>query len=130
MTNSTDSSATAAPASLAFIGGTGEEGMGLAYRFAMAGHVCAIGSRAIEKAEGAVAELREKDAALPLVAATNADAVAQSELIVITTPYTAQADTLPPLAAACAGKIVISTVVPRSFKCLMMSKISFVICGS
>jgi hypothetical protein len=100
---------------LGFIGGTGEEGMGLAYRFAKAGHHCLIGSRAIEKAQAAVAELRQKDAALSLVAATNADA-AEAEIVFVTTPYTAQAATLPPLAAAVAGKIVVSTVVPMSFE--------------
>ena len=36
---------------IAFIGGTGEEGMGLAYRFAKAGHACVIGSRSADKAE-------------------------------------------------------------------------------
>ena len=90
--------------------------MGLAYRFAMAGHECIIGSRAIDKAEGAVAELREKDAALPLRAATNADAVADVEIVVVTTPYAAQAATLPPLTSALAGKIVVSTVVPMAFE--------------
>jgi NADPH-dependent F420 reductase len=101
---------------IAFIGGTGEEGMGLAYRFALAGHACVIGSRALEKAEGAVAELREKDAKLPLGAATNADAAASAEIVVVTTPYSAQAATLPPLAKACVGKIVVSTVVPMAFE--------------
>jgi hypothetical protein len=101
---------------IAFIGGTGEEGMGLAYRFAKAGHACVIGSRAIEKAEASVAELREKDAALDITAATNADAAAQAEIVVVTTPYAAQAATLPPLADALAGKIVVSTVVPMAFE--------------
>jgi NADPH-dependent F420 reductase len=101
---------------IAFIGGTGEEGMGLAYRFALAGHDCIIGSRSIEKAQASVAELHEKDSELPLAAATNADAVAAAEMIVITTPFSAQADTLPPLASAAAGKLVISTVVPMSFE--------------
>jgi NADPH-dependent F420 reductase len=101
---------------IGFIGGTGEEGMGLAYRFALAGHECIIGSRAMEKAEGAVAELREKDENLPLHAATNADAAARGEIIIVTTPYAAQAPTLPPLADACAGKIVVSTVVPMAFE--------------
>jgi len=96
--------------------GTGEEGMGLAYRFAKAGNACIIGSRSIEKAQGAVAELREKDAALDLTPATNADAAARGEIVVVTTPYAAQADTLPPLAAALAGKVVVSTVVPMSFE--------------
>jgi hypothetical protein len=105
---------------IAFIGGTGEEGMGLAYRFALAGHECIIGSRALDKAEGAVAELREKEAAhgarLPLRAATNADAAADGEIVIVTTPYTAQAPTLPALAAELAGKIVVSTVVPMAFE--------------
>lgn len=90
--------------------------MGLAYRFAKAGHECIIGSRSAEKAEAAAAGLREKDAALPVRGATNADAVAAGELIIVTTPYTAQAGTLPPLADAVAGKIVVSTVVPMSFE--------------
>ena len=93
----------------------GRRGMGLAYRFAKAGHACVIGSRAIE-AQAAVAELHEKDAALPLFAATNADAAAAVDIVVVTTPYAAQADTLPPLASALAGKIVVSTVVPMSFE--------------
>ena len=101
---------------IGFIGGTGEEGMGLAYRFATAGHECVIGSRAIEKAQAAVAELHEKDAALSLTAATNADAAAAGEIVVVTTPYAAQAATLPPLAAALTGKIVVSTVVPMAFE--------------
>ena len=100
---------------IGFIGGTGEEGMGLAYRFAKAGHACVIGSRSIEKAQASVAELREKDGALDLTAATNADAAAAGDIVIVTTPYSAQADTLPPLAAACAGKIVVSTVVPMAF---------------
>lgn len=101
---------------IAFIGGTGEEGMGLAYRFAKAGHECIIGSRAAEKAEAAVAELHEKDAVLSLRGAANADAAADAEIIIVTTPYDAQAATLPPLANALRGKIVVSTVVPMAFE--------------
>ena len=92
---------------IGFIGGTGEEGMGLAYRFAKAGHDCIIGSRAIEKAQ---------TASLPLSAATNEDAGASADIVIVTTPYTAQSATLPPLAGALAGKIVVSTVVPMSFE--------------
>ena len=101
---------------IGFIGGTGEEGMGLAYRFALAGHTCVIGSRAIEKAQGAVDELREKDAALPLEAAVNEDAASAGDIVIVTTPYAAHAPTLPPLASATAGKIVVSTVVPMAFE--------------
>jgi NADPH-dependent F420 reductase len=100
---------------IGFIGGTGEEGMGLAYRFAFAGHDCVIGSRQIEKAAAAAAELKEKDAKLPITGATN-DAACAADLVIVTTPYTAQAATLPPLASALAGKVVVSTVVPMAFE--------------
>jgi hypothetical protein len=100
---------------IAFIGGTGEEGMGLAYRFALAGHECIIGSRSLEKAQAAVVELREKDRKLPLSGAANADAADRAEVIMITTPYAAQAATLPPLAPSANGKLIVSTVVPMSF---------------
>lgn len=90
--------------------------MGLAYRFALAGHACIIGSRNTEKAQAAVAELREKDVSLPLTGTTNAEAAAQGDVVVVTTPYAAQADTLPPLAASTVGKIVVSTVVPMAFE--------------
>ena len=36
---------------LAFVGGTGPEGLGLAMRFAKAGHEVAIGSRSAERGE-------------------------------------------------------------------------------
>jgi NADPH-dependent F420 reductase len=100
---------------IGFIGGTGEEGMGLAYRFCTAGHACVIGSRAIEKAAAAIAELHEKDATLAVTGGTNNDA-AEADIVVVTTPYSAQAATLPPLASRLAGKIVISTVVPMAFE--------------
>jgi NADPH-dependent F420 reductase len=101
---------------IGFIGGTGEEGMGLAYRFALAGHHCLIGSRAIDKAQAAVAELKQKDPNLPITPAANPDAAAQAEVVIVTTPYAAQQATLPPLADALAGKIVVSTVVPMAFE--------------
>lgn len=101
---------------IAFIGGTGEEGMGLAYRFALAGHACVIGSRTIEKAEASAAELRKKGAGLDIAAATNADAAAAGEIVVVTTPYSAHEATLPPLGDALAGKLVVSTVVPMAFE--------------
>ncbi len=101
---------------IGFIGGTGEEGMGLAYRFALAGRACVIGSRTIEKAQASAAELRQKDGGIDVSAATNEDAAAAGEIVVVTTPYAAQAATLPPLARALAGKIVVSTVVPMAFE--------------
>jgi NADPH-dependent F420 reductase len=101
---------------IAFIGGTGEEGMGLAYRFARAGHPCMIGSRSVERAQAAAAELIRQHGALPLRGCENAHAAAQCDLVVVTTPYAGQAQTLPALADAVAGKIVVSAVVPMAFE--------------
>jgi NADPH-dependent F420 reductase len=101
---------------IGFIGGTGEEGMGLAYRFALAGHPCIIGSRSADRARAAVEELLKEHGPLPLRGCTNAETAAEAEVIMVTTPYSAQADTLPPLADAVAGKVVVSTVVPMAFE--------------
>ncbi|HEX5480222.1 MAG TPA: NADPH-dependent F420 reductase [Dehalococcoidia bacterium] len=101
---------------LAFIGGTGEEGMGLAYRLVKAGHQCTIGSRSLDKAQAAVNELHAKDAGLPLFAATNEDATSAADAVIVTTPYAALAGTIPPLASSLEGKITVSTVVPMSFE--------------
>lgn len=105
-----------ARATIGFIGGTGEEGMGLAFRFAKAGHACVVGSRSLERAQASVAELLAKDAALPLTAAENAHAAARGEIVIVTTPYAAQAATLPPLAGALAAKVVVSAAVPMAFE--------------
>ena len=83
---------------------------------AKAGHECIIGSRAEEKARGAAEELHAKDPSLRITGATNADAAAAGEIVMVTTPYVAQAETLPPLADAVAGKVVVSTVVPMAFE--------------
>ena len=45
---------------LAFIGGTGPEGLGLAMRFAKVGNQVFIGSRSQERAVEAVAKVKEK----------------------------------------------------------------------
>jgi hypothetical protein len=100
---------------IALIGGTGDEGMGLAYRFAKAGHRCIIGSRAQDRADAAAQELLAKDAALRIEGATNAAAAAVAELVVVTTPFDALDATMPPLAPGVAGKIAVSTVVPMAF---------------
>jgi NADPH-dependent F420 reductase len=69
----------------------------------------------VEKARTSVDELLKQHGALPLRGCPNADA-ADCEIVFVTTPYKAQADTLPPLAEAMAGKIVVSTVVPMAFE--------------
>ena len=101
---------------IGFIGGTGPEGKGLAYRFALAGHRVIIGSRSRDRAEEAAREVSERDTASAAHGEENAAAARDAELIVLTVPFTAQAGTLPDLQEAIGGKIIVSTAVPLSFE--------------
>jgi len=101
---------------LGFIGGTGPEGKGLAYRFAVAGNEVLIGSRSRERAEAAAREVAERSARESVGGLENGEAAREAEVVVLTVPFDAQADTLPALAAAIDGKIVVSTAVPLVFE--------------
>jgi hypothetical protein len=100
---------------IGFIGGTGPEGKGLAYRFALAGHDVIIGSRSAERAQEAAAEIVERATGANVRGAENIDAARDGEIVVLTVPYDAQAATLPPLAEVIGSKTVVSTGVPMAF---------------
>jgi NADPH-dependent F420 reductase len=100
---------------IAILGGTGKEGSGLGARWARAGHTIVIGSRDAERARTKAEELRGISGRAEISGASNADAAAQGEVIVIALPPDGLGATLPPLAAACSGKVVVSTVVPLTF---------------
>jgi len=102
-------------ANIAILGGTGKEGAGLATRWALAGHSIIIGSRDAERARSKAAELREITKKLPIVGHANAEAAELGDIVVIALPALGLATTLPEVAAACRGKVVISTVVPLTF---------------
>ncbi len=99
---------------LGIIGGTGKEGSGLAYRWALAGHKVIIGSRSEEKALQAVAALCERigDQKVELSGATNAEAVNACDIAVLTVPFSAHASTLEGLKAELQGKLLIDVCVP------------------
>ena len=101
---------------IGFIGGTGPEGRGLAYRFALAGHEVVIGSRTPKRGADAAKEVAERAGNASVTGAENAVAAREAELVVLTVPFAAQADTLPPLREACEGKIVVSTAVAMLFE--------------
>ena len=100
---------------IAILGGTGKEGSGLGARWALAGHSIIIGSRDAERARTKALELRERTKKLPIVGHDNAEAAALGSVIVLALPAEGLATTLPPLAPACRGKVVISTVVSLTF---------------
>lgn len=98
---------------IGLIGGTGKEGKGLAYRWAKAGYRVLIGSRQQEKAETAAAELCGMfNGPVNITGVTNPEAVEQSEIVVLTVPYSAHSATLEGLKEQLAGKILIDVTVP------------------
>jgi NADPH-dependent F420 reductase len=95
---------------LAVLGGTGEQGRGLARRFALAGHRVVIGSRALERAAEAAAELHGA-----VTGATNAEAAAQADVVVVAVPWEGHKELLAELAPVLAGKVVVDCVNPLGF---------------
>ena len=100
---------------IAIIGGTGKEGAGLGARWALAGHSIIIGSRDEERAKTKAAEMREKTKKLTVIGHSNLDAARLGEVVVLALPALGLEATLRPLAEACQGKVVVSTVVPLTF---------------
>jgi 8-hydroxy-5-deazaflavin:NADPH oxidoreductase len=99
------------------IGGTGEEGRGLALRWAMAGAQVRIGSRTVERARTAADELNAFVINNPIGYGENHDVVSDADFALLTVPFAHAATTLAPLAEALRpGAIVIDITVPVSFE--------------
>jgi 8-hydroxy-5-deazaflavin:NADPH oxidoreductase len=84
---------------IAIIGGTGDQGKGLALRWARAGFKITIGSRSAERATTAAEEMRallnrdgDKDGAID--GSINGEAAASASIIVLTVPFEAQISTI------------------------------------
>lgn len=92
------------------LGGTGEQGRGLAYRWAQAGQSVVIGSRDAERAQAVAAEIGAS-----VSGATNADCAAESDVVVAAVPWAGHEALLTSLAAELAGKIVVDCVNPLGF---------------
>jgi len=97
---------------LAVLGGTGKEGKGLAYRWAKAGYKVTIGSRDIEKARAAAAELNSLLGGNIVEGLDNLAAAQQASLVVLTVPYSAHRATLETVKPALQGKILVDVTVP------------------
>ncbi len=101
---------------IAFIGGTGPEGLGLALRLAVAGEEVVIGSRKLERAEAAAAWVRERRPSARVRGALNREAVAEAGVVFVTVPYDGHRSVLSELASALEGKVVVDAVVPVAFE--------------
>ena len=97
---------------IAILGGTGEQGPGLALRWAMAGEEVIIGSRSKERAEAVAAELNTELGQTRVTGLDNLAAAAAAEIVVLTVPYSAHLATLEGVKAQVQGKIFIDVSVP------------------
>ena len=99
--------------SIAVLGGTGKEGKGLAYRWARAGYHVRIGSRTAEKAIAAANEIREMlGDGVSIEGMSNLEAARNSDIAVLTVPYSAHRDTLESVKDELKGKILVDVTVP------------------
>jgi NADPH-dependent F420 reductase len=97
---------------IGILGGTGDQGRGLARRFALAGNPVIIGSRSAERA---AAVARDLGAELGIRGMANPDAAAAADVVIVAVPWDGHGDLLTSLAGPLAGKIVIDCVNPLGF---------------
>lgn len=92
---------------IAVLGGTGNEGPGLAMRWANAGHQIIIGSRQAEKAEATAAELNAALETDSIRGLENGEAAQAADIVVLTIVAKAHQPALESLKEALQGKIVV-----------------------
>jgi 8-hydroxy-5-deazaflavin:NADPH oxidoreductase len=95
---------------IGILGGTGDQGRGLARRFALAGHQVIIGSRSPERAAAAAQEIGHG-----VQGQANADAARGASVVIAAVPWEGHGDLLTGLAPELAGKIVVDCVNPLGF---------------
>ena len=95
---------------IAVLGGTGEQGRGLARRFALAGLTVVLGSRDAARAAAAAADLPAG-----VTGADNAAAASQGDVVVVAVPWEGHKELLVSLADPLAGKVVVDCVNPLGF---------------
>src|SRR5512142_1840123 len=78
---------TVAGLTIGILGGTGDQGRGLAYRFARAGHRVVIGSRSSERGQAAATEIAKLAGVVgDISGGTNADACQAADLVIVAVP--------------------------------------------
>ena len=98
------------------LGGTGDQGRGLAVRWASAGVPVIIGSREAARAVVAAAEIATTvGPSADVVGMANFECAADAEIVVAAVPWASHADTLAGVATCLEGKILIDCVNPLGF---------------
>jgi 8-hydroxy-5-deazaflavin:NADPH oxidoreductase len=101
--------------SVAIIGGTGEQGLGLASRFAAAGRRVVIGSRTTERAQSAADDVRKRVPRADVRGRENAEAAraAAGGIVILSVPFEHTIPTLRGIQASLAtGSVLVSMGVP------------------
>ena len=92
------------------LGGTGEQGRGLARRLAMSGQQVIIGSRDASRAQGIADEIGSG-----ILGRSNEDCALQSDVVIVAVPWDGHAQLLQGLVEQLAGKVVVDCVNPLGF---------------
>jgi NADPH-dependent F420 reductase len=95
---------------IGILGGTGEQGRGLARRFALAGNPVIIGSRSHDRAQGVAREIGDGARGL-----ANRDCARAADVVIAAVPWEGHGELLSGLAAELVGKIVVDCVNPLGF---------------
>src|SRR5262245_27465684 len=98
---------------IGILGGTGKEGSGLGFRWALKGHEVVIGSRTLERAQATAQELnRLLDGRGAVRGALNREAAQAGSIVVLTVPYAAQLATAEEVRNLLPGKILLDVTAP------------------
>jgi len=98
------------------LGGTGDQGRGLARRLALAGLTVLIGSRDAGRAAAAAAEVAQTvPGGAQISGAANEDVADRAGIVIVAVPWAGHRELLAGLAGPLAGKIVIDCVNPLGF---------------
>ncbi|HEY0700589.1 MAG TPA: NADPH-dependent F420 reductase [Micromonospora sp.] len=100
------------------IGGTGDQGRGLAYRLARAGQTVLVGSRSADRARQAAREITEMPglpAGVEVVGGDNDEVATRSDVVIIAVPWEGHRATVEALREPLAGRIVVDCVNPLGF---------------
>ena len=98
--------------SVAVVGGTGEQGRGLALRWSAAGYDVTIGSRASARASAEVEKLNRLHSNISLSSDDNKGAAGGADIIVLTVPFKFQQSIVEDIATCLDGKILVDVTVP------------------
>ncbi|HIG00050.1 MAG TPA: NADPH-dependent F420 reductase [Myxococcales bacterium] len=98
---------------IAILGGTGDQGLGLALRFAKAGRRVVIGSRKADRAVAAAEEVRQAVPDAEVSGHENSEAAVQAPIVILSVPFEHTAGTVKSIKEVLAeDQILVSMAVP------------------